>query len=210
MRILSHRGWWRTPAEHNTPGSFARSFEAGYGTETDLRDRLGQLVVSHDPATTSSPFVDELFALHAKLAPATPLALNIKADGLCPLLRAALERTPVADFFCFDMSVPETRRYAAAGLPYFTRQSDCEPEPVLLARAAGVWLDTFERDWLTPDVVARHLDAGRRVCLVSPELHRRDPLPFWREIRDYPGISTGEFLLCTDNPQEAERFFSLP
>ena len=41
MQILSHRGWWATPAEKNSLAAFERSFGADYGTETDLRDEQG-------------------------------------------------------------------------------------------------------------------------------------------------------------------------
>ena len=51
MELLAHRGFWRTPAEKNAEAAFRRAFDAGYGIETDVRDRLGELVVSHDPAT---------------------------------------------------------------------------------------------------------------------------------------------------------------
>ncbi|MDB5448782.1 MAG: hypothetical protein JWQ97_4099, partial [Phenylobacterium sp.] len=49
MRIISHRGYWREPSEKNSRTAFARTLEAGFGTETDVRDLVGQLVVAHDP-----------------------------------------------------------------------------------------------------------------------------------------------------------------
>ena len=48
MRIISHRGYWNTPAEKNTIHAFQRSFALGFGTETDIRDLKGELVISHD------------------------------------------------------------------------------------------------------------------------------------------------------------------
>ena len=48
MIILSHRGWWKTRAERNMRDAFVRSFDAGFGTETDLRDICGKIVISHD------------------------------------------------------------------------------------------------------------------------------------------------------------------
>lgn len=207
MRILSHRGFWDTPAEHNTSGAFARSFSAGFGVETDLRDRLGELVIAHDPATTTSLPAAEFVALHQELSPDTPLALNIKADGLATLVATALKDSP-ADFFCFDMSGPETRRYLQAGLPVFTRQSDIEKEPLFLPEAAGVWLDAFTSDWITRETLTSHLEAGRRVCVVSPELHRRDPAPLWSRLRAIPEMSSPEVMLCTDFPDRARQYFS--
>lgn len=43
MQVLSHRGYWKHPNEKNLPIAFKRSFERGFGTETDLRDLQGSL-----------------------------------------------------------------------------------------------------------------------------------------------------------------------
>ena len=48
MIILSHRGYWLNMSEKNTETAFRRSFAAGIGTETDVRDCARQLVISHD------------------------------------------------------------------------------------------------------------------------------------------------------------------
>jgi glycerophosphoryl diester phosphodiesterase len=200
LKIISHRGWWREPAEKNTLTAFERTIAAGYGTETDVRDLAGRLVVSHDPAEAGAMAWDDLVAMFAKAG--LPLAVNVKADGLAPLLARAMATCGIP-WFAFDMSGPETVRYAAAGLPYYTRHSDIEPEPILYAQAAGVWLDAFRGDWFDRDVVARHVDAGKAVCLVSPELHGREPRALWDRLADLPGDVT----LCTDLPDEADRAF---
>ena len=211
MRILSHRGCWRSPAEKNAVTAFSDSFALGFGTETDLRDRLGTLVIAHDPADASAMAARDFFALHARHHPALPLALNIKSDGLAPLLAPLLEEFSPPDFFCFDLSAPETRRYLAAGLPVFARQSDCEPEPLFLNQAAGIWADAFLDDgWITREALARHLDAGRRVCVVSPELHGRDPQPLWARLAATDLVQSKDFLLCTDRVHDAHQLFFAP
>ena len=45
MKIISHHGFWHIPSEKNTETAFCRSFELGFGTETDVRDSLGALVI---------------------------------------------------------------------------------------------------------------------------------------------------------------------
>jgi hypothetical protein len=106
------------------------------------------------------------------------------------------------------MSGPETVRYARLGLPFYTRHSDVEPEPILYAEAAGVWLDSFTDDrWIGPDLVRRHLDAGKQVCVVSSELHGRDPARLWEglgELRDAAAVT-----LCTDRPEDAKAALEL-
>jgi len=211
MRILSHRGFWRTPEEKNTAAALAHSFAQGFGTETDLRDRGRALVISHDPADAGAPLARELFAWHAQFDRTLTLALNIKADGLLPLLTPLLAEFRPADYFCFDLSVPETRRYLAAGLPVFTRQSDLEASPPFLGEAAGIWADAFTDDsWLTPAVILGHLAARRRVCVVSPELHGREPAPLWERIRHAGLMAAEDLLLCTDRPAAARNFFTSP
>lgn len=200
MRILSHRGWWRAPHEKNTPAAFRRTLAGGYGTETDVRDLAGRLVVSHDPAGPDAMAWDDLLALFHGTG--LPLAVNVKADGLAGLLAAAFADRDIA-WFAFDMSGPETVRYAAAGVPFYTRHSDVEREPILYAEASGVWLDAFRHDWFDCSVIARHLDAGKAVCVVSPELHGRDPRPVWERLSGLPDGAT----LCTDLPDEAAQVF---
>ena len=47
---------------------------------------------------------------------------------------------------------------------------------------------------------------GKQVCLVSPELHQRSYIEFWKMIKD-SNIDTTQLILCTDIPEEANLFF---
>lgn len=199
MEIISHRGFWLTPDEKNARVAFDRTVADGFGTETDVRDLAGKLVVAHDPPKGGEiPWSDVVAQFDGT---GLPLAVNVKADGLAPLLKAAFEGTSIP-WFAFDMSGPETIRYAREGLPFYTRHSDIEPEPILYDQAAGVWLDAFGGDWFDAAVVQRHLAAGKRVCIVSPELHGRDPRPVWDWLKNIAGEAG--VTLCTDRPQDAK------
>lgn len=203
MRVLSHRGYWRQAGEKNTVAAFERTLSFGFGTETDVRDRLGELVVSHDPASPQAmPWADLLKMFDGR---GCPLAVNIKADGLSPLLAQSFADRNI-DWFAFDMSGPETFRYAQAGLPFFTRHSDIEERPVCYAEAKGVWLDGFVSDWHDNDTVLRHLDAGKFVCIVSSELHGRSYEALWDRLSDIQD-QTGRVMLCTDHPERAREYF---
>lgn len=208
MRVASHRGYWKTPAEKNTILAFERSFGMGFGTETDLRDLAGALVVSHDPPPTGALPAEELFRIHAMHDPKLPLALNIKADGLQRWVAELLQRYEVRDAFVFDMSIPDTLQWLRAGVPFFTRHSDVEETPLLYAEAAGVWLDAFTSDWWEAEVVERHLEANKRVWIVSPELHRREHRRVWERLAaaDF-GDRGDDVVLCTDLPEEAVEVF---
>lgn len=209
MRILSHRGYWKNAEEKNTELAFRRSFALGYGTETDIRDCKGELVISHGMPDGTEIRCDAFFALAAdeltlQSAPLT-LALNIKADGLAPTLKRLLDSYPELDGFAFDMSVPDMRSYIEAGVPVFTRMSEVEKQPVWLDFATGVWLDGFYGEWYDNSVIERLLVNGKRVCIVSPELHKRHHASLWERIRPLAGEKA--LLLCTDFPEEATHFF---
>lgn len=208
MKIISHRGYWHQPAEKNREEAFRRSFRLGFGTETDIRDLAGRLVISHDPPTPGALELDSFLEWHAAASGELPLALNIKADGLQTMLKKSLESFAVTDYFVFDMSVPDLIGYHQAGLPFFTRMSEYEREPALLTEASGVWLDAFQGDWYSDQDILSLLAAGKRLCLVSPELHQRSHLPLWQRLRDLEHRCGTEPILCTDYPEQARAFFA--
>ncbi len=201
MRVISHRGWWLSPAEKNTRLAFERSFSAGFATETDVRDDgRGALVISHDPPTGGEMTLGDFLALASRYTLSGPLALNIKADGLAPAVAQELDRFPRLAAFVFDMSVPDTRAYFAAGVDVFARRSEVEPVTAWPDLVRGVWLDAFETEWYTTaDVEALLVDGP--VCVVSSELHGRDPKRLWELLR--PLSSSAQLILCTDLPDEA-------
>ena len=63
MEILSHRGYWQCPEEKNQEVAFSRSFDLGFGCETDLRDYGGEIVISHDMATGGELTFEKLLQL---------------------------------------------------------------------------------------------------------------------------------------------------
>lgn len=205
LDVLCHRGYWKGPEEKNTEAAFRRGFALGLGTETDLRDDgRGGIVISHDPVRDGSTMTFEAFlALHGEYGHPGRLALNIKADGLARSVRATLDRFPGVKAFVFDMSVPDAREYPRSGLPLFSRLSEQEPFLSWAGSAAGVWLDGFDGVWYGEPVIGEHLAAGRSVCLVSPELHRRPPEELWSWLAASRLTGHSELMLCTDLPEEA-------
>lgn len=208
MKILSHRGYWKVPSEKNSPIAFSRSFQLNFGTETDLRDLSGSLVVSHDPPLGDILRADSFFRLYKGFPGDLPLALNVKADGLQKMLRAELERHQIDNYFVFDMSVPDALLYAHGGFKMFTRQSELEIEPALYNEAVGVWIDCFFSDWVDEATIEGHLNRGKGVCLVSPDLHKREHRVFWEWLAARQVAQSTELMICTDHPEEAREFFS--
>jgi len=205
MEILSHRGYWVEPSEKNTVAAFQRSFSLGYGTETDVRDRNGELVISHDPPQGGELTLSELLDLAGDKQPL--LAINIKADGLANQVAAEMARHRYTNWFVFDMSIPDTRAQLAAANPTYIRVSEIEQTPPFLDKASGIWLDAFESDSWRIDTLADLLNRNLKVCLVSPELHRREHLAFWQQLKESGLHLRKNVLLCTDLPEEATAFF---
>ena len=198
MIVLAHRGWWRTPDERNSKTAILRAFEAGFGVETDVRDCDGELVLAHDPPLKGAcPPFEWVIESFAKAGQPGQLAINVKADGLQARLAASLERHAVTRAFVFDMAVPDARGYLSSGISTFTRHSEMEPEPPFYDRAAGVWMDCFEGDWIGEGEIRRHLLAGKQVAVVSPELHGRAPEAAWARWSSFAG---SRVAICTDLP----------
>lgn len=208
LKILAHRGYWQEAQEKNSLAALERAWASGYGIETDLRDIDGTIVVCHDlPDRGALPFVNLLQAYVVR-GKTSPLALNIKADGLQSAVAQALTRCQAVDYFVFDMSVPDSLSYLRAGMPVFARLSEFEPHTLLHDRAAGLWLDAFETEWWSLDLVRALRAQTKKVAIVSPELHGRPHQGVWQALRELaPEIVEG-LLLCTDFPEDAERFFT--
>lgn len=203
MEILSHRGYWKTAGEKNTQTAFARSFALGFGTETDVRDLQGRLVISHDMPTEPAMGLDSYLAgLAQHTGGRLTQALNIKSDGLAvPLARHM--RECAHPWFVFDMSVPDMVQHLRAGNPCFARMSEYEAFPQAFAgQIQGIWLDAFQSTWYSASLIESLLGQGLRVCVVSPELHgRSDAEDLWRALR--PLREHPDLLLCTDLPEAA-------
>jgi glycerophosphoryl diester phosphodiesterase len=208
MTLLAHRGLWTVASARNTLPAFRDAFANGWGVELDVRDLDGELVISHDPpaagALTFAAVVEEY------VAQGSPglLAVNVKADGLPAMIAAALAGVPAERWFAFDMSVPDTRGYLRASLPYYTRHSDLESAPALYEPAGGVWLDDFVGGFIDEARIAAHLEAGKHVAVVSPELHRRPHAEVWAQWRRWGVWSDPRVHLCTDHPLEAQEVFA--
>ena len=175
MIILAHRGFWESEKEKNTLEALEKSLTSGFGLETDIRDYLGELVISHDMAADRSVRVDDLFSLVQSLNSEQPLALNIKADGLQEPLLEKINRFGIENYFVFDMSIPDQLGYQQRDFPVFTRQSEFESPPVCYDQVQGVWLDEFLDHWIDRETLLEHHQNGKKTCIVSPELHSAQP-----------------------------------
>lgn len=209
MIVISHRGYWLNPSEKNTSKAFKRSFSLGFGTETDIRDRNSKLVISHDMADKKSITVDEFFEIYKDFKASLPLALNIKADGLQTELKLLLTKYKVENYFVFDMAVPDGLQYAKQKFQIFTRHSEYESQPPYYDIAQGVWLDEFNGHWISDEIIEMHLRQNKALCIVSPDLHKRDHQQEWKHYKDLEAkIGKDKIMLCTDFPEQAQEYFN--
>lgn len=207
MQIIAHRGYWNETVYNNSPAALRLALENGFGFESDIRDYEGELVISHDIATERSQKAAEVFQWLAEFHDKYCFAVNIKADGVGNLLKEQLKNSHISNYFTFDMSVPQMVDYAQQGIVFFTRQSEYEREPVLYDQAAGVWIDGFEDiSWITEALMQKHIAAGKKICLVSPELHGRHYTEFWASLQSWD-LDYNKVFLCTDFPEEARTTF---
>jgi hypothetical protein len=220
MQIISHRGWWKSSDEKNQLIAFEREFQycsnclsESYrgGVETDIRDYNGSLVISHDIPTKDSLSLDKFLSLYSSynIYSNSTLALNIKSDGLQEILKSKISQYNIQNYFFFDMSVPDALCYIKHGLNVFTRQSEYEQIPSFYNDAKGVWLDEFHTHWIDSRIIEEHLNNNKKICIVSPDLHKRDYMKEWQEYKNIDvNFKDANLMLCTDKVEEARRFFN--
>jgi hypothetical protein len=217
VELIAHRGLWKKAEQKNSVEAFHDALVAGYGIETDVRDSKGQIVISHDLPNGSEQTFEDFLVRYRDLGSQATLAINIKADGLADELKRLLTKFDVQNYFCFDMSVPDSRGYGRLGMPVFARRSELEPPSLLTQSSPGIWLDGFDGTWFDQAEWAHWLGQGKTVCIVSPELHKRSYEELWVELKNWvlriekeqdaeSKKGFGRLLLCTDFPKEFEVF----
>lgn len=182
MMKIAHRGAYGD----NTIDGILAALSAGVGAEFDVRDSGGELLIAHDAFCARGLFrpVDELIDRVENL-PATlktPLAVNIKANGLAKQLAILFSRVRIP-FFFFDVNPVEIDSYLEYRLPVFLRYS--EREPLLthyVPRAAGVLIDEYGDESVYPGDVRlfwkiRELQEGSphlKICRIGRDLRGYD------------------------------------
>jgi len=202
MNILAHRGLWKNPNEMNTLEALNLAISKNLGIETDIRDHLGDIIVRHDIGIESELYLKEL--LEALGATDLKIALNVKASEMGATLSKLLSESKIENYFLFDLSIPDLRKYLDLGLKTYCRISEVEQKAVWSREIKGVWVDSFTGRTTNKDVINYFLDKNLEVSLVSEEIHGRDPLVFWDLISEF--IEDPRVSICTDYPLELYDF----
>ena len=205
MKILCHRGYWQEPSEKNSDIALRRGFSLGLGTETDIRDLNGELVISHDPA---KPGVLTFADLLSITPPDALLALNVKSDGLAKLAVEQLQAANHHSYLFFDMSIPDMLTYMRIGAPLAARLSEYEPwVETIMNQVHYIWLDAFEGNWYDLEYLKKLINSGKKIMVVSSELHGR----LGENLEEQWGMldalvkdaNSDNIILCTDYPELA-------
>ena len=64
MKILAHRGFWKTDSEKNSKVAIERAIKNGFGFETDFRDYGGQILISHNPPVGNEMTAEDVFKMY--------------------------------------------------------------------------------------------------------------------------------------------------
>jgi hypothetical protein len=176
----------------NTPRSL--------GIEMDVRIRGDRLVVAHDPFEDGVDLHHWLDRYEHEL-----LIVNVKEEGLERHVLPRLAARGVENFFFLDQSFPFLMRTLRGGESRCAvRVSEYESVETALAlagKAQWVWVDGFHGFPLSASTARALKDAGYRMCLVSPELHGRDPaeIPAYRALAEATGVTFD--AVCTRQPE---------
>ena len=203
---IAHRGWWWPEAKHqNNSSAFWAAAKAGYGLELDVRLWNGNdLVIQHGPRDHTLLLSAELSTLFT----APLLAWNLKDMAAAEHLTAFIRRYELVDksvIFDHELAAREAgmpphhgarvlERFQGRGLLARASDRDESLGEALIGPGMGVWLDAFEKDWVTAETIRTVHAAQKAAYVVSPELHGRPlDLALWKEWREAEGI-------CTDFP----------
>ena len=181
MQIISHRGIWGSGAADNSEEAIFRSFRLGIGTEMDVRDKDGRLVLSHGLPVGNCAEFEKVVKWCKDNGFSGCLALDVKSCGLASELSKIMDDR--GNYFFFGMPLPEMLEFREQNLTFFTRESEYEREPLLYADAKGVWLDLFDSDDDLLHLINKNLENGKVVCIVSAELNGRPCQKQWELLK---------------------------
>lgn len=145
------------------------------GVEVDIRSFGKDLCISHDPFTSGPLFKDWIKHYQHQL-----LILNVKEEGLEEALISIMNEHHISNFFFLDQSFPFLVKWVNRGeMRCAVRISEYEniaTALTLAGKALWAWIDTFSHLPISSNDAQKLKDSGFKLCLVSPELHTRDPV----------------------------------
>lgn len=164
-----------------------------YGLEIDVRDSIGELVISHDSSSGNEITLNN-YLKHTDSKKL--IAINIKSSEIENKLKQILQTNNITNYFTFDWSVPSLIKAIQIQLICAFRLSEYEKE--IIPNCSWAWLDAFHSIWYDETLLDSLKNKGLKIAIVSPELHnRKSELPKVKEI-----VKSGKVdAICTDLPE---------
>tara|TARA_B100000795_G_scaffold178503_1_gene135001 strand:+ start:39107 stop:39694 length:588 start_codon:yes stop_codon:yes gene_type:complete len=191
MQIIAHR--------INTK-KLLEATSINFGVEVDIRSDGKNLIIHHDPMTQGEYFKDWILAYkHGTLI------LNVKEEGLEEALIKLMDQHSIYDYFFLDQSFPFLRKTALMGeTRCAVRVSEYENIETALSLSGmidWVWVDCFNKFPLSYKDSQRLMDAGFKICFVSPELQGRSDTSHISQFRyDIELLGIEGDAICTKYP----------
>lgn len=208
INIIAHRGLWNEDVNfQNTRLAFQDALKHGFGIETDIRDSNGELVISHDVADKNAIRLVDFLDLYNEYLPQQILAINIKSDGLHDILINIMKNKNVNNYFVFDMSIPDTMGYIKRKIPTYLRMSEYEDYGEFYKEVDGIWLDSFNSNWFSSNIIDYFISLKKKICIISPEIHNRNHESIWQLLKSHNFHLSENISICTDLPDDARIYF---
>lgn len=150
-----------------------------FGVEIDVRDHGNRLILQHDPFSDGEDLEAYLETFEHAL-----IIFNIKSERIEHRVVELIVRFNIRNYFFLDSSFPMIYQLSAQGEKNIAiRFSEFEGLDTVMAmrgKIEWVWVDCFTRLPITPENYRSLKHAGFKLCLVSPELQKRegDLLPY--------------------------------
>ena len=150
------------------------------GVEIDLRPFRDKIILNHEPFSDGESFDEFLKYYDHSL-----LILNVKSEGIEEEVLSLVRRHGIKDYFFLDVTFPFMIKYINKGVHEFaTRFSEFESIQTCLnlkGKVNWVFVDNFTHLPVENDAFAI-LRKHFKICIVSPELLKRDEVEKTKEI----------------------------
>ena len=172
-----------------------KKLDPSYGVELDLRNNGERLILRHDPFGDGENFEDYLKHYHHGL-----MILNIKSERIEHRVLELIQKYNIKEYFFLDSSFPMIYQLSAAGEKnmaiHFSELEGLDTVFAMTGKVKWVWVDCFTKLPINRENYTLLKKAGFKLCLVSPELQKRDQ--DIEKYRDYLNKEGIEFdLICT-------------
>tara|TARA_B100001540_G_C15773321_1_gene627442 strand:- start:446 stop:1048 length:603 start_codon:yes stop_codon:yes gene_type:complete len=149
-----------------------KEIPSNFGIEIDLSIYKNKIVIKHDPFGKGEAFEKFIHYFNHRF-----IILNVKCEGLEKKIISILKKKNIKNFFFLDSSFPFIFKLSKFLTKKFAiRISDYESINtafLMKNKIKWLWVDCFQQYKLTIPQIKKLKYYKFKICLVSPELHKR-------------------------------------